>query len=169
MTDILIDKPIYPYQFDFIDPDCKFIAEYLYKEVNETFYSSLRSNIIKTYRTWNDIAIPLTDFPVLKVYTTDEEISENDPYTSTGFNIVYALAFTSKPKVGDVSRFVTREIIRNLVNASILDVTDEGQVLFQVDWSKQIRVDYETLVSPENTIYRYATISCSLFTRLDVL
>lgn len=154
-----LDIPYYPDKFDFIDPDCKAIAEYLYNSVNKTFEIT-RQKLIKTYRAWNDIEIPTVDYPVLKVYVSGETPFENSPHLSTEFTIAYGLAYTTKPKVGDVSRFVTKEIIRNLINAP----GEEFQ--FQIDWSKTFNAEYETLISPNNVVYRYSTITCNIFTSL---
>jgi hypothetical protein len=158
---MLIDTPNYPEKFDFVDADCKAIVEYLYNTVNYTF-SNTKQKLIKTYRAWNDIEIPTVDYPVLKVYAESETVFENAPFLSTSFTIAYGLAYTTKPKVGDVSRFVTKELIRALINAPL------EEFMFQIDWRNQFNVQYETLISPGNVIYRYSTINCNIFTRMDL-
>ncbi len=161
-TPISIPAPNYPQGFDFVDPDCRRIAVYLYEQVNQVF-SNTGVQMIKTFRTWNDIQIPIVDYPVLKVYASSESTLENNSYLSTQFTIAYGLAYTVKPKVGDVSRFVTKEIIRSLISAPL----DEDNIPFQVDWNAPISADYETLISPDNVIYRYSTVLCNIFTDLD--
>lgn len=160
--DLTLPAPNYPPKFDFVDPDCKAIAQYLYDSINEVF-STTGVQMVKTYRTWNDIQIPTVDYPVLKVYASAEALFQNAPYLSTQFTIAYGLAYTTKPKVGDVSRFVTKEILRSLVNGPL----DDSQFQFQLDWDTPPRVEYETLISPDNVIYRYCTITCNIFTRID--
>jgi len=158
MTDILIPRPIYAPGFDFKDPDTNTIAKYLYDEVNITFYPALKYNIIKTYKDFNDNFSPIIDFPILKVYPTLEEDSADiAPQISTEFTIAYAIAYTQRPKIGSICRFVAKEIRRLLKNGSM-------QELFQVDFSSPITVDYEDFIAPDNVIYKYATVKANIFT-----
>lgn len=157
----LIDTPVYPSDFTFVDEDCKFLAEYLTTRINNLFQDSAKGNVIKTYRTWNDIYIPLTDFPVLKVYKVSEEFEENEDLISTAFKFVYILAFTQRPKVADISGFIGKAIVRQLSNGSMS--SDD----FQIDWRKGITTEYDTLINSDNVVYKYATISASVYTRLD--
>lgn len=154
---LFIDRPTYDESFKFIDSDCNSIADYLFNETNTTFYQCLRRNVIKTYRTFNDIYVPLIDFPVLKVYKQTENENVYDPFISSSFVIAYGLAFTQKPTSGDVSTFVTQELRRNLKNGSIL-----GK--WQIDFSNGITTNYESFISNDNTVYRYATINLNIFT-----
>jgi hypothetical protein len=154
-------RPIYPFGYKFIDKDCEFIANYIANEVNETFYDALRYNVIKSIRTFNDLFVPLTDFPVLKVYRSSETNSFNEVEISTKFKIIYALAFTQKTKVADISSFVGREIRRVLSTGSLDN-------LYQIDWGNSgentIDIEYEDFIAPDNTVYKYVTVTCPIFT-----
>lgn len=156
-----IPDPIFPPDFNFIDPDCKDIAMYLYEGVRETF-DPLHLEIIKTIRTFNDVQIPLVDYPVLKVYAESDSLYiPNTEIVSTKLVVAYGLAFTMKQKVADVSRIVSKELMRLLINASLDYFT------FQVDNDQPITTRYETLISPENHVYRYSVIDVNVFTRLS--
>lgn len=162
MTNYLYqERPYFPASFDFIDQDCKTIAEHLTVNINETFkYALDGKDIIRTYRAYNDLAIPNTDYPCLKVYKVSEELFT--PITSemsTGFVISYILSFTQPPKVSDVSTFVAREIIRLITNAHLVDPP-----VFQVDTEKPIAVEYDTMIDPQRRIYKYTNVNCSIFT-----
>lgn len=154
---LLIAAPDYPEDFDFIDEDCKTIANYLYEGLNNTFYRPLKSNVVKTVRYFNDPFIPLTDFPVLKVYKKSfrDEV-EMSPQTSMTFVIAYALAYTQRNKVASVGGYVADEIVRLLQNGSYLEY-------FQLDAAEGIQVEFEDFISPENVIYKYATITVNIF------
>jgi hypothetical protein len=155
----LIPRPLYPLNFDFVDPDLARLASTIYDEVNTTFRPTLNNqNIIKTYRTFNDNFIPIIDFPVLKVYKEAEsELDLNSDILVTDIVISYALAFTQPPKVGDVSTFVSKDIRRILKNLS-----DCGKV--QINWDRGISIDYEDFIDPENVIYKYTTIRTAIYT-----
>lgn len=160
-SNLIIERPIYGTDFKFIDEDTKVIAEYLYNELNTTFQNSLLKNIVKTYRTFNDIFIPIADFPVLKVYKINEVDDINlAPYTSVDFTISYILAYTQKQKVADISSFVSNEIKRLLKNADLIN-------LFQIDWTKGITTAYDTLIDPDNLVYKYTNINCTILTCSD--
>lgn len=153
----LLEAPSYPEGFDFVDADCKFIADYLYHRVNETFYPALKTDVIKTIRYFNDPFIPLKDFPVLKVYKTGyQEDIFLAPQTSYQFTIAYALAYAPKNKISAIGSFVADEIVRLLKNGSYLN-------MFQLDDEKGIQVQYEDFINPENVIYKYATINVNIF------
>lgn len=163
---LYLPRPVYPPNYAFIDEDCKAIAELLRDEINETFYDALRNNMVKSIRTFNDVYVPLGEFPVLKVYKENEKSGLNQPQISTTFKIVYALAFTNKNRVADVSSFVGKEIRRILTNASL------NQFL-QIDWGDSgedtIDIEYEDFISPDNTIYKYVTVTVPIFTLDAVL
>ncbi|MGL5923678.1 hypothetical protein [Chroococcidiopsis sp.] len=161
----MIERPQFPNDFDFQDHDTSIVAKYLFNETNKTFENVTalpNRQIIKSYRTWNDIAIPLIDYPVLKVYAVSELVKDNQPFSATSLTIAYGLAFTVKQKVPDVSRFVVKELVRNLSNAAFEDAPK-----FQLDWTNGLRVTYETFLSPENTVYKYATIDAAIMTHLS--
>lgn len=154
----MIPKSIYPTNFDFRDEDTHYLATYLYEEVNNTFRPALKSNIIKTYRDFNDNFVPVVDFPVLKVYPTREtDTGDIAPQVITNFTIAYAIAYTQRPKVGSVCRFVAKEIRRLLKNGSEED-------RFQLDFSTPIDIEYEDFIDPANVVYKYATLSASIYT-----
>lgn len=154
---ILIPKPEYPVKFDFVDEDCKFLATYLYEQLNETFYNALKSNIVNSVRYENDLFIPVVDFPVLKVYKTAyEDSADIAPHISCKFNISYALAYTQRDKIASVGSYVAQEIRRLLKNGSMND-------LFQLDWTQPIQVEFEDFINPENVVYKYANITCNIF------
>lgn len=155
---MLIPRPIISSDFEFVDRDCRYLAEQIYTEVNATFMPALDESVIKSYRTYNDNFIPLIDFPVLKIYKdAEEELSFNTDFLSTAMIATYALAFTQAPKVGDISTFVSKEIRRVIKNLS-----DEGNI--QLDATKGISIDYEDFIDPQNVIYKYSTLRFSIFT-----
>lgn len=160
---MLIPRPVIGDDFEFIDRDCKYIAEEVYKEINATFRPAINEDVIKSYRTYNDNFIPLIDFPVLKVYKDAEaEIDANSDFLSTAMIASYALAFTQSPKVGDISTFVSKEIRRVLKNLSY-----DGRI--QLDAGNGISIDYEDFIDPQSVIYKYATIRFSIFTSASSL
>jgi hypothetical protein len=156
-----IPNPNYPNDFKFIDPDCNMVATYLYDGVRDTF-DHLQIEIIKSIRSFNDVQIPLVDYPVLKVYAESDSLyMPNSELVSTNMKVAYGLAFTMKQKVADVSRIVSKELMRLLVNASL----DEFH--FQLNNDNTLTANYETLISPEQHIYRYSVIDVNVFTRLS--
>lgn len=156
--ELLLDKPLYPQGMDFVDEDCKFIAEYLYAGLNDTFYNSLRTNIVKTVRYFNDLFIPVTDFPVLKVYKIAIEDSIHlNPQAVTKFNISYALAYTQRTKIASVGSYVADEIARLLKNASYSE-------MFQLDDASGIQTNFQDFISPENVIYKYVNVVVGIYT-----
>ena len=157
MTQIL-DRPNYPSGFDFIDIDCKRLGEYLANEVNETFSTALGYNIIKTLKPFNDIFIPLTDFPVLKVYKSSEQALDFlSNIADTQFTISYSLAYTQAAKTADLSVIVGRELVRLLKVYSF-----RGGLQLQQD--VPITIEYDELIDSDNTVYTYATIKCNFLT-----
>lgn len=157
-VDLLLPDPEYTEDFDFVDEDCKYIANYLYEGLNKTFYKPLKGNIVKTVRYFNDLFIPLTDFPVLKVYRRGyKDGIATEPQTSSTFIIAFALAYTQKSKVSSINSYVADEIIRLLKNGSYLE-------LFQLDETEGMQVEFEDFLSPENVVYKYTTITVNIFT-----
>jgi hypothetical protein len=154
----MIPSPLFPTNFSFVDPDCKFLAERIYCDLNTTFQLALGGNIVRTLRTFNDNFIPLQEFPILKVYKdAEEELDLNSDILSTKFIISYALAFVQAPKIGDVSTFVSKEIRRILKNLSETD-------RIQIDWNSGLSIDYEDFIDPKNVVYKYTTIRVFIFT-----
>jgi len=150
---ILLERPIYDERFNFFDEDVKFIADYLFTELNITFYRALKGNIVKTIRYENDPFIPVVDFPVLKVYKNgydDDATTSND--NSTKYTIAYALAYTKRNKLAGVGSYVADEIVRLLKTGSA-----EGK--FQLDASVPISITFDDFINPENVIYKYTTIT----------
>lgn len=156
--DLLLPEPDYPEDFDWIDEDVKYIANYLYEGVNNTFFKALKTNIIKTVRYFNDPFIPLSDFPVLKVYKKNyKEDIYTAPQTPTIFVIAYALAYTNYSKLASIGTFVADEIVRLLKNGSYMEK-------FQLTDEDGIEVEFEDFINPENVIYKYTTITVGLYT-----
>jgi hypothetical protein len=156
--DLVIPRPSYDINYNFIDNDCLTIADYLYNEINKTFLTPLGRNIVTTYRTFNDVYIPNVDFPVLKVYKVNEQDNFNiGQFTDVTINISYILAYTKKDKIADVSSYVATEIKRLLKNADLIG-------MFQVNWEKPINTTYETMIDPSQLIYKYTNITFNLYT-----
>jgi hypothetical protein len=156
-----IPRPIYKSTFKFVDRDCQAIGTYLYEEINTTFYPAIKGNIIKTARFENDPLIPITDFPVLKVYKSGlVEETGISPQMSTKFTIAYALAYTQRTKIASVGTYVAEEIFRLLKNGSM-------ENRFQLDWSVPLQVVFEDFISPDNVIYKYTTVSANIYTVSD--
>lgn len=158
---MFIPRPVYDADFKFVDEDTKFIAEYLYNETNTTFSTPFPTGVIRTYRAFNDITIALTDYPCLKVYKTGETpfTNQSGPI-STQFTIAYIIAFAQQHQpTTDVGTFVATELVRNLINASLLE-----EPLFQIDTRQNINIEYDTFVDPQNRIFKYSTITCNIFT-----
>lgn len=158
--------PVYPENFNFSDTASKTIAEYLFTGLNETFYNALRGNIVKSYRHFNDIYPPLTDFPLLKVYPTQESgYTEFSREAITQYTIDYIMAFPKLKSVPDVSVFVAKEIKRLLLAGSY----GEPQV-FQLDPNSRLNVSYDTAVASEGsmynqaTVFRYVTVNTGFYT-----
>lgn len=156
--DLLIPRPDYSSAADFIDKDIKIISEYLFNEVNTTFQPVLNKRIVKTVKPFNDVGMPLTDYPVLKIY----RLSEQDtilihPALYVDLNINYILAYTTDQKVADISSLVAKEIRRLLKNASILG-------MFQLDENTGINIEYDTMINPDNIVYKYTTVTCKILT-----
>lgn len=159
MTDpSILNISVYPQDFNFIDPDCAAISEYLFTEINELFYSAINDNIIKSYRPFNDNFVPLMDFPLLKVYKTSETSLDflSNLFEST-FKVSYALAYIQQPKVSDVTSIVAKEIAKLL---KIYSFREGGQV----SHNQNITIEYEDFIDPDNTIYTYATITFAMVT-----
>lgn len=158
-----IPRPIFPADFKFIDNYAKRIAEYLYTEVNNTFRDVVGGNVIKTYRTYNDIDIPLTDLPCLKVYRLNQKgyFQHSEVGTSD-----YRLSYISRPvrkKVHELNVYITEEIIRLLITAPL---EEYDNLYVSLSDTTPISVEFETLVDPENTVFEYSNINISVFTRL---
>lgn len=160
MSDIYLPRPIYTSDFDFQDSSSKAIGEAVLTEVNTTFEEALQGGrAIKSFHSFNNLMIPLVAYPALKMYKVGEtDESAVAPQVLTDYRLVYAIAYTQAPQTADISRLVAREIRRVLKNLSL-----DG--MFQIDWSrgKGIRTTFEDFISPENTIYRYVTLSFSLY------
>lgn len=161
-----LSAPIYPEGFNFKDPDATNLAEYLYDGLNATFYESLRSNIVKSYRPFNDIYPPLSDFPLLKVYPTSEtRFSELAKPAITQYVIDYIMAFPKLKSVPDVSRFVGKELVRLLQVGSYLEPQR-----FQLDTNTPLSLSYDQAVASENsmyqqaTVFRYVTVTAGIYT-----
>jgi hypothetical protein len=154
-----IARPIYDNTFNFVDTDCGIIASYLFNEVNTTFLTANQGkNIINTYRTFNDVIIPIADFPVLKVYKLNEQDNYNiGQFTDVSINVSYILAYTQKQKVADVSGYVAAEIKRLLKNADLNN-------LFQINWDKPVATTYETMIDPNQLIYKYTNTVFNIYT-----
>lgn len=155
--DLLLPEPNYDEEFDFVDKECKYIANYLYEGLNNIFYKALKTNVIKTVRYFNDPFIPLTDFPVLKVYKKGytEDIYMT-PQNSTTFVISYALAYTQRSKIASIGSYVANEIVRLLKNASYNEQ-------LQLDTDQNIQVEFEDFINPDNVVYKYTTVTVGIY------
>jgi hypothetical protein len=154
----ILDVPVYPVGYDFIDDDCRELGEYLANEVNQTFADALGGNAIKTFKPFNDVFIPITDFPVLKVYKSKEvSLDFLSNIANTEFTISYSLAYTQSAKTADVGVIVAKELTR------LLKVYSYRNGL-QLDHDTPITVQYDELIDTENTVYTYATIKCNFLT-----
>jgi hypothetical protein len=159
MSDYL-PRPDYASDFDFQDSSAREILTLLVDEVNQTFSAPLGGEpAIKSMHSFNNLMIPLIAYPAIKMYKVSEgDYTATGPQVITDYKLVYAIAYTQPPQAADISRYVARELRRVLKNLSL-----DG--MFQIDWGngKGIRTDFEDFISPENTIYRYVTLTFSLY------
>jgi hypothetical protein len=152
-----LTTPTYPANFDFVDMDCKIIGDYLKDTVNAVFYeANNNANIINTVHYFNRTIIPVSEFPVLKVYKDSyAEFAQEAAPLSTKFTIEYILAYAQVPKIANVGVFVADELRRALKNVD----------QFQIDWSNGgISVEFNTVIGNDSLIYSYTTVSCNIFT-----
>lgn len=153
----LLNPTDYPDDFVFQDADCKYLAEYLYVNLNNIFYPFVKGNIIKSVRLENDPLIPIKDYPVLKVYKNGyQDRVGATPYVSTKFTITFAVAYTQRSKVAGVGSAVADEIRKLLKNGSL-------KGLFQLDEDVPLDVAFDDFINNENAIYKYATVTCNIF------
>lgn len=144
------------------DVETEQFAAYLYQNLNRIFYNANKGDIVKTYRTFNDISIPLIDFPCLRVFKTN-----NIPYADYSYSNIfqytvnYIIAFTSRQKTSDISAYVGREILRLLINSNF-----EDSFPLQLDFSFEPNVEYDTLISPNNTVYKYTNVTFRAYSAL---
>ena len=152
------ERPVYSNKSEIVDIDNKTIADYLFNEINTTFNSVFPNRVVKTCRYFNDITIPLTDFPVLKVYKKNElDTVLISPYYYVDMTVNYILAYTEEKNIANISTLVAKEIRRLLKNASV-----EG--LFQLDENTDIYIEYNTLVNNSNIIYNYTNVNFKILT-----
>ena len=79
-----LPPPIFPPSFDFIDDDAKTIALHLMETFNYNTLQALPNPpFIKTYRTYNDAAVPVVDMPCLLCYRAGETLVTPNGYTSS--------------------------------------------------------------------------------------
>ena len=151
----LVDNPT-------VDEDTEDIATYLKNQINSTFYTALNYDVVKTHRSYYDIAIPIIDFSCLRVYkTADTAYADYSVSNISQYTINYIIAFTTKQVVADISAFIGRDILRLLVNSSL-----ESNSIFQLDTSSLPTLEYDTFIAPNNTIYKYTNVSFSAYTAL---
>lgn len=154
----ILRQELYPLGFSFVDPHCKLIAEYIGTELNELFLVSAQGNVVNTIKAFNDVFLPLTDYPVLKVYKLNESIV--DPLSNifrTNFNIVYSVAYNLSSKTTDLGAVIGKEIAR-LVH--VLSFRDG----LQLDHGSAVSVDYDEMIDLENAVYSYVTVNCTFLT-----
>jgi hypothetical protein len=154
----ILRETIYPVGFDFIDPHCKLLVEYLTTELNELLFNAVGTNVVKTPIPFNNIFIPLSDFPALKVYKTDEVAI--DPLSNifmTSFQISYILAYNTTQKTSDLGAIVGKEISRLLHVFSFR----EG---LQLDTTSPVTIDYDELIDSSEAVYSYVNVSCKFLT-----
>ena len=154
----ILRETIYPIGYDFTDEHCRAIADYLTTELNELFLTAVGANVVKTAIPFNNIFIPLSDFPVLKVYKTEEVAI--DPLSNiflTAFQISYALAYNTASKTSDLGAVVGKEIVRLLYVYSFRDG-------LQLDTTVPVTADYDELIDGSDAIYSYVNVSCKFLT-----
>jgi len=157
---IYLEKPIYPAGFRFTDNESDYIAKYLQDKVNQVFSTVYSFPLIKTYRTFNDIAIPLIDFPCLKVYRTNERLyADYSSVLLTSFAISYIVAFSTKQLVPAISEAVSTELVRLLINSS-----SDDSFRYQVDFTNGYpSTQFDSFINPSNTVFNYATLNVSIY------
>lgn len=156
-----IPSNVIPPNFNFVDALAKQVAEYLMEKVNDTFLAATNGNkVIKTYRTFNDYFIPLTDLPCLKIYRNSQSsYFLNSQVATCDFTLNYIIAANRK-RVSDINIYVTEEILRLLINSAF------EEVCFSLSDTTPLQVTYEDFINPDNTVLQYSIIKFSLFNNL---
>lgn len=154
-----IPEPDYTLKTLLKDSELDYLGEYLIGKVNNSFDE--KEPVIKSFRNFNDIAIPLIDFPCLKIYRTRETIfSSYSSLIISELTLNYISSFTgNKNVIADLHENVAKEITRVLINASV-----DPSFNLQLDFSNGYpTTSFDTFINPSNTVYKYATVNVSIY------
>lgn len=96
---------------------CYDLAQYLRDRLNERYQEERDKNtslpdiiVVKNIRNFDDINIPLSEFPLLKVYRTSESYRPGTLYTTCRAAITYSVTYPDLKTLPDLMYWMSKQI-----------------------------------------------------------
>lgn len=135
----------------FSDPVILKILQYLKKRLNEFGQETHGIDLVKGIRDYDSFNVPLTEFPLLKVYRVSDNFVPNCAKVVSFIKVDYCLSYPQNENLSSVCNSITKYIHRAI---NRLDV----EINLNVDKSYTRQGGYQ-IVSGANSQSVYAVIS----------
>lgn len=136
------------------DTVCDNIAKLLTERINTISKDNYKTYFVKTYRSWNDDNIALTEYPVLKVFRVKDNFN-NQSYKIIS-NIVVQYSFVMNK---DYSYIPFLNQVGKLINSLMVMLEEESVIIM----SNNVPITGEIQVTQgKDDIYGLYTYSCGL-------
>ena len=129
-----------------VDETVDYIAKYLYEYINKDYSNYIEANpgvqkvlgdvAIRTYRTCDTYQVSTPEFPLLKVYRTNDSWKPNKLLRTSNISITYSLLVPQQERLMPLLNWVSYEINKLLLTSSCKVKVEPG-----------IRVQYRTMIS----------------------
>jgi hypothetical protein len=122
---------------------CELLANYLRDSVNEKYSRVVANNpslpgqyVINGVRYFDDPSVPLSEFPLLKVYRNTDIFDGATPYRTTQATITYSVAYPSLDELPDLLSWMSFALNKSLVEFSyerndVFDLQQNNRRTFQ--------------------------------------
>jgi hypothetical protein len=129
-----------------VDETVDYIAKYLYEYINKDYSNYIEANpgvqkilgdvAIRTYRTCDTYQVSTPEFPLLKVYRTNDSWRDDKLLRTSNISITYSLLVPQQERLMPLLNWVSYEIQKLLLTPSCKVKIDGG-----------VRTQYRTMIS----------------------
>ena len=132
------------------DQTVKTITDFVKQELNKKSQEVLNINLVNSVRYFDDPNVPLTDYPMLKVFRTTDLFFPQSTKQTSQLTLRYCLSYEQMDQIAPLTA-----IISKLLNSILNDSFSKIQIEIL---SKPQRAEYRTLYS-ENLSAVYAFLN----------
>jgi hypothetical protein len=153
-------------QIDLIpDELCISLSRYLAEKINSDFlvefpqYVSSDIKIVKSIRAYDDPAVPLDQFPLLKVYRSlDLYDKRNHKFLTTMVNVNYSCSFNDLKNLAGLMAYVSKRLVKGLHTYS-MDIKHD----LPPDFANGIQVQHATGMNEiVRSVYPFINLSLNI-------
>jgi len=129
-----------------VDETVDYIAKYLYEYINKDYSNYIEANpgvqrilgdvAIRTYRTCDTYNVSTPEFPLLKVYRTNDDWRNDSLLRASNISITYSLLVPQQERLMPLLNWVSYELRKLLLTPSCKVKIDGG-----------VRTQYRTMIS----------------------